>query len=635
MATKNKNKTNSKNFKYTGADSQNNANNINTNLSKKELDKLKKLSDLTRSLRKKNKQENNRTIRQARAELVRLKQKEENRKSIKKKSESTNKKLIKGMYSKVEKILNKTKKLLPKNFSFKFKLNFGKTTEKFVTGLKKLYQKMGGFILNGFLKGMGKLVQGFTGSLLGIGLMVAAAFFLLPKSTKFVFDKTVDYLQKEWPGVISSIQALLDGIDWVFTGVAEAVQVMFDMLGVHSQKLDEFVFNKRAGSLGIENESLSEFGGAYGPRIKQVMDEVFIFGNKTEKDKKSNDATLKSLEEKGLYEVNNASFNTAAGLYAAGKMLKETRNAPAAAAAGVAVGFMGEKPGNFTGDYLSATNLSKEEIIALLSRGNLPDYQRRMLAKIYDLKFNPKSDYTNSIKYSETAKLSGGLSKTIEEIASIYGVNPEIQKKLVAIESAGKFISTDNKHKAAGYAQIFPSSVKDVASYSEFWSKFKDIKKDNEGLPDRNDPKTNLALMAFYIKIIQNKLKNILHRNPTERDINYAYFLGVGGYKQLLDAYNNPQNRSKPVNSFVSQSTINSNPAMFKVNGKMLTVGEAWLNIGNRRGLRSNEGNEQIIIITKTNTISNPTPVPQYGSYGSDMPLGTDYGNPNKQSPKL
>lgn len=594
----------------------------------------KNLATLTKQLKTINKKHNKETIKELRKQVEKARRLAETKKIIKQKSKRTQDRILLASYDNMTAQLKKSTKLLPKSTILKTKLDTGKVFSKLIIGIKNIYRLVAGTVLSKVLQGIGKLISSFTSGLFGVAIMIGLALFGLPRTTKAIFNDAADSLQKNWPTVYAAIDNLFGIMGGIFDTLTDAVQQIFARFGMHSEKLDLYIFKRdieKYDSDSVVNSKNLDEQSMVG--LQTVIDDLITMSTKESLD--ADTKKLKSLEKRKIYS-SEGNFNLGAALLTVGGVVK---NAPATlpiatatAVGAIAVGSIAGTKGRLTVGFNTLLQLSNEDLNALITVGGLSQKERQLVALAIQYKSGKVSDsYINkdNRKVSKSVTMKGSyvdmINSISEDTVKAFPGAPKNLSEYVRsiIVSEGATATSHNPmgggSGASGLGQLRAPAVAEVMKDKGFLNTFGSRIKYKQGKPDLFDPYTNLAISTWLTAITERQLgfKNV---KSDVGDVNLAYFLGVGGYSKFITLENLYPNA--PVSAHLDASVINGNPGIFLKNGKPVSMIVAFENMKSARKIGAN-----VIVVTKQIVKEKTIPVPKIS--------GTTSTKTNKSTPTM
>jgi hypothetical protein len=157
-------------------------------------------------------------------------------------------------------------------------------------------------------------------------------------------------------------------------------------------------------------------------------------------------------------------------------------------------------------------------------------------------------------------------------------IDPKYYEKLAQIESSG-----DPNAKAQDNCP--PGEVCTASGLYQFTERTWKENVENLGLDytleDRFDPTKSRKVVEAFTQKNAKYLERKLGRTPTENELYLAHFLGMGGARKFLTAYQD--HKDLPIESIITTKQINSNPGVFK---GVRTVGDLYKWSENKMGVQ-------------------------------------------------
>ena len=131
------------------------------------------------------------------------------------------------------------------------------------------------------------------------------------------------------------------------------------------------------------------------------------------------------------------------------------------------------------------------------------------------------------------------------------GINPKYYERLAMVESSNNPNAKAKTSSAAGLYQFTKGT----------WQSLVDKAGLDYNFDDRFDPIKSKEVVEIFTKQNSEYLEKKLGRSPTDNELYLSHFLGMGGAKKLIEAYQSFPSAS--VEDVIGQGSINSNKSIF------------------------------------------------------------------------
>lgn len=144
-------------------------------------------------------------------------------------------------------------------------------------------------------------------------------------------------------------------------------------------------------------------------------------------------------------------------------------------------------------------------------------------------------------------------------------IPPSYYEKLAMVESSGNPYAKAATSTASGLYQFTEGTWKEMVEQAGL----------NYTLQDRFDPDKSLEVVKRFTQRNKNYLEKSLGRDVTENELYLSHFLGMGGSRKMLKAYQEfPELTADRV---LGEGSINSNPSVFlNKDGSVKTLREVY-----------------------------------------------------------
>ena len=458
-----------------------------------------------------------------------------------------------------------------------------KIKSAFKTDLLKSTIRSGINITKGLGKILGALTKSFIGVIIAIGIGLMVAFFLFPKTLKALFDRTSNTLEKEYPGIKSAIDGLMNIFEGVFTWVLETLQKIYSSFNVSNTDIEAALRPQVSVMRGMSVEDIKNAtGGEKGlvlleqaKRIKENRGNDIKFQNhdssKIDADKKR----IQALQKKGLINDYDVNF--------------------------------GLRDDELNMDVSQMLRLPVSDLDAIISQATLSDELLKLVVMVRDYKKNledwekegkkgekplwnyklVKGSAGAGSKIIETSykNASGVVKSSIKNASILSGVDEGLLKNVAFAESNFNPNAAPGTSSAKGLYQLTSVAVNDVINSGVLeQKKYSGILKVKDGKYDLFDPFTNSIIGTEYIKKIVKSLKD--NNLPiTAGNIYASYFAGPGGFRKLLASIKRDPNFI-PANSNDKdiRSAVKANHNIFYYNNTPLTGNQVLERLNNKVG---------------------------------------------------
>ena len=161
------------------------------------------------------------------------------------------------------------------------------------------------------------------------------------------------------------------------------------------------------------------------------------------------------------------------------------------------------------------------------------------------------------------------IHSTIEDAAKRVGVDPELVKSVIAVESGFDPNARSRNSSAMGMGQFMPDTWNEMVS--RYGRKY--------GIPPNASPfnvEYSALMTAEYLKNNSRVIAGV-KPNPNAADLYITHLLGPSGARKFFQA-----SPDQPVDMVVGEERARSNASLFYANGRPLTVREAYERIKER-----------------------------------------------------